>query len=530
MEAWLARATRAPRRACAGGAGRACVALLLTILASLGLVAPSARAMTVEVHGRQIFATGPVVAADYATFADLIARGGTDTVVLVNSPGGDLAAALTVGRLIAARAYKTIVAGSCMSACSILFMGGRERQLADAFRPGLTVIGIHGAARGPNKVLDPRQQPQMFEFYKARIGASFDAELFTKALYEMDDAGAFLRVPDTVRNPRAVPIHCRSALTPTRDCTRFAGRSMQSLGLITTTELAKIELPDAFKVKARLLGRELIDSVPPTPAHVLEFVNTICPTETCRQGVTDWVIRPENRTLALRRDGRSMAANWNRDTPNASLVNAIYSCNHVTGQPIGLCEARMVNNTDVRYLYEDAETGQRDALANLRPPAQKSYAQEESGGPVNWGGQLRTQRLQDLTPQRVEGVRALTTQELAIQLTSSERPALIDVGSGGFVVLPGADTLLGGGMAYEEPAREAEYEKRFLGLLALLAPDKSRPLVFYGKGRDNWMPVNAALRARRAGYTDVAWYRGGLDSWNAARLPTAPLALRAVVN
>jgi len=503
---------------------------VLSLASAAALAAPAVHAMTLEVRDNIVFATGPVVEDDFKKFTEIFAKPGTDTIVFVNSPGGDLNTSLTVGRLIAARNYKTVAAGACMSACSIMFLGGRERRFADAFRPGLTMVGIHGAHRRISKIIDPQFQPQLFAYYKARMGPGFDADAINKALYEMDDPGAFLRIPDSIRNPRAVPFFCRSALTPRRDCINYDGKDALSMGVVTSTEIAKVDLPDAFKVKARLLGKELIDTVPASPVYMVDLVNTICPTEVCKQGVTDWVVRPENRALALRRDGKGIAANWNRDTPITSFVSAIYACNHLRNQPIGLCEARIVNNTDVRFMYEEAESGHREALAQLKPPAQKTYAAEDQGGVPLWGNQLRTQRLQDMTPQRVEGVRNITTQELATLLAAPVRPEVIDVWGGATSVIPGSEVLLYGGNAFDDATRDADYAKRFEGLLAQLAPDKTRPLVFYTKGRDNWMAINAALRALKAGYVDVAWYRGGIDAWNAARLPTAPIAIRAVTN
>jgi hypothetical protein len=47
-------------------------------------------------------------------------------------------------------------------------------------------------------------------------------------------------------------------------------------------------------------------------------------------------------------------------------------------------------------------------------------------------------------------------------------------------------------------------------------------LVFYCLSRECWMSYNAALRAIDAGYTNVLWYRGGLQAWQSAGLPTQP--------
>lgn len=40
-----------------------------------------------------------------------------------------------------------------------------------------------------------------------------------------------------------------------------------------------------------------------------------------------------------------------------------------------------------------------------------------------------------------------------------------------------------------------------------------RPLVFYCLNSQCWMSYNAALRAIRMGYTQVYWYRGGIEAW-----------------
>ena len=45
-------------------------------------------------------------------------------------------------------------------------------------------------------------------------------------------------------------------------------------------------------------------------------------------------------------------------------------------------------------------------------------------------------------------------------------------------------------------------------------------LVLYCQGPQCWMSYNAALRAINLGYKNVLWYRGGLEAWQMAGLPT----------
>jgi PQQ-dependent catabolism-associated CXXCW motif protein len=47
-----------------------------------------------------------------------------------------------------------------------------------------------------------------------------------------------------------------------------------------------------------------------------------------------------------------------------------------------------------------------------------------------------------------------------------------------------------------------------------------RPIVFYCLA-DCWMSWNATKRAASWGYTQLYWYRDGIDAWEAAGLPTA---------
>lgn len=89
--------------------------------------------------------------------------------------------------------------------------------------------------------------------------------------------------------------------------------------------------------------------------------------------------------------------------------------------------------------------------------------------------------------------------------------------------------VLFAGIALENAEQDAALEKRIAALLALVAPDSHAPVIFFCTGRSSWHAVNAALRAKKLGYSRVGWYRGGVESWKAAGLPTATSVLQAVV-
>jgi len=49
---------------------------------------------------------------------------------------------------------------------------------------------------------------------------------------------------------------------------------------------------------------------------------------------------------------------------------------------------------------------------------------------------------------------------------------------------------------------------------------KQIPVLFYCQSPQCWMSYNAALRAIIMRYTQVLWYRGGIEGWKMAGLTT----------
>jgi PQQ-dependent catabolism-associated CXXCW motif protein len=498
----------------------------VTAVVLSALLAASAGAMTIEVQGTAIFASGPVV-DDALRFEQALATPGVDTVVFVNSPGGDLWTGLRVGRLIAERGLRTVTAGQCVSACSIMFMGGRERRFADAFAPNLTYIGLHGAHRVDTRQVDPVLQPQLYAFYRQRMGAAFKTAVVNRALYEMDDAGAMLRVYDNGRDPKRVPVHCRSAQTPRKDCTEFAAEDAVSLGVVTDAALLHVEVPATLQLQPVVFNQRMVGAIGAIQPWLDALAVSACRTDSCRGKLRDWPQQRAHWALATRNAGGWWRVEG-RDTPQQALVQALYRCNHVEAS-VALCDAEAVDGFDARAAQQRAATLHTAALEKLVPPSERFYASEEFGGGFTRAG-LRSQRVNDITPGELPGITTVGTRELATLLKSATPPRLIDVSANPPEALPSALSLWNGGQAFDAQATDAEYDARFRALLALLAPEQSQPVVFYCVSRNCWLSANAAQRAAVAGWRQVRWYRGGLEAWRAAGLPTAPPIVRAVAN
>lgn len=506
--------------------------ILLSLLTLSAISSAPVAAMTIEVHGNSVFATGPVE-DDIVKFEEALATPGVEQVVLVNSPGGDLWTGMRVGRLIAQKQLKTVAAGFCISSCSIMFMGGKQRTFSDAFRPAQTYIGLHGPHDKITKQPMATLTPQVYAFFKQNMGEQFKPEVINKAFYEMDDAGSLLRVFDAERKPEIKPYHCRSSQTLRKDCFEFKEETALTLGVVTSKTLTPITLPESFKVIPKIFGQELVEPfvqiITDLGSYYKALTDKQCTGDNCRKLFENYQKNQENKALALPVNDGGLGTTSNRDTAHNAFIGAIYSCNHLKDKPARLCETVNVNGMDTKSWYAESEESHRLAVEKIIIPSDKFYANEEFRGGSTTATGFRTQKFNDLTPKSLEGIQTYGTQELAKAIKTPTPPAIIDV-SGSNETIPSAHKLVFGGMAYEKAEQETAFEARFAGLLKALSPDVQKPIIFYCLNRDCWLSVNAALRAKKLGYTQVGWYRGGLDSWKAANLPTAKPIVRAVVS
>lgn len=501
---------------------------LMNIFGLLMLLCGSLHAMRLEREGNTLFATGPVE-DDFGKFRAALEVPGLEQVVFVNSPGGDLWTGMRVGRLILDRGLKTVTAGHCVSACSIMFMGGKERTFSDAFRPNLTYIGLHGPASKTTKTVTSDQAPQIFAFFKLAMGERFNAELMNKAFYDMDDAGALLRVFDMARNPKRLTYHCRSQQTQRRDCTDFPDSDALSLGVVTNATLTNVTLPASMQAVSKILGVALDSPIEDKTAFLNAIANKSCTSESCKALVLNYANLKEHSAIVTAVDGPGVGTTSDKDSPNQAAISALFVCNNIKDRPPRLCTLVGVNGFDVRGSVAAARASHESALAALTVPAEKFYGNEQFGGGFTPASGLRTDKYTEATPTKADGIRVIGTQELAVDMKSAQPPVLIDVSALDDVV-PGSLALGFGGVAYGDASKDAPLEQRILGLLKLLAPDTQRPLVFIGSGRDDWRGLNAAFRARKAGYIQVGWYRGGIASWRAAGLPLVKVIVTAVAN
>jgi PQQ-dependent catabolism-associated CXXCW motif protein len=124
------------------------------------------------------------------------------------------------------------------------------------------------------------------------------------------------------------------------------------------------------------------------------------------------------------------------------------------------------------------------------------------------------------TPTSIPGAQLITTKGLVGLVQGKQAPYFLFDVLGGPEVLPGAIPSVW--MAQPGTFND-QMQQQFAQVMQQGTQGrKDTVLIFYCLSNHCWMSYNAALRAANAGYTNVLWYRGGIEAWKAAGLPTQP--------
>jgi PQQ-dependent catabolism-associated CXXCW motif protein len=163
----------------------------------------------------------------------------------------------------------------------------------------------------------------------------------------------------------------------------------------------------------------------------------------------------------------------------------------------------------------------RSTLAALTL-ADTPYAEEATDWKVKPRATLLPGGYHSRTPATVAGARVIGTAALKTMIVDDPRLVLLDVVMGDpHDSVPSAVWLkdAGTGRSFDDTVQAT----LSAALDRLSGGDRSRPVALFCLSVECWLSYNATLRAVHLGYTNVYWYRGGLDAWTAAGLPLAPV-------
>ncbi|MEQ8179275.1 MAG: rhodanese-like domain-containing protein [Amphiplicatus sp.] len=134
--------------------------------------------------------------------------------------------------------------------------------------------------------------------------------------------------------------------------------------------------------------------------------------------------------------------------------------------------------------------------------------------------QLHAGAMHGPTPASIPGGQVVTTKGVIDLIQGTQVRGLIFDVLGGPETLPGA---LAAAPASQPGSFNDQTQQEFGGFLQQQTQgNKQTPLVFYCQSTQCWMSYNASLRAINMGYTNVLWYRGGIEAWKMAGQQTQP--------
>jgi PQQ-dependent catabolism-associated CXXCW motif protein len=138
--------------------------------------------------------------------------------------------------------------------------------------------------------------------------------------------------------------------------------------------------------------------------------------------------------------------------------------------------------------------------------------------------QLHSGEMHSPTPASIPGGQVITTKGLVELLQGGQVPVLtLDVLGGSEMIrnaqhaVPAAQA---GSFNDQTQQQFGQYLEQATG------GNKQYPIVLYCLSPHCWMSYNASLRAIALGYTNVLWYRGGIEAWKQAGLPVQSTAQR----
>lgn len=239
-------------------------------------------------------------------------------------------------------------------------------------------------------------------------------------------------------------------------------------------------------------------------ASQLPFVN-----QEAKDRFSRYVAAKTNKAYAISASG---AWAWvdNKDTEDAAKSGALERCEK-SSMP---CTIFSVND---RMVWDIERTPEKLAASR----GLNGFGREKTDFGIQPITTPRRSNYHDRTPLIVEGVPTIDTPALKKMLDEAPGLLLVDVlGGNGHQTLPGATWLgspAGEGLLF--PVDQARFEAV---MTRLTKGDKAKPIVYFCQSYECWLSYNAVLHAKKAGYTNVIWYRGGVLAWIDAGFSRVP--------
>jgi hypothetical protein len=276
----------------------------LTVAALLMLASLTAAALDVVVDGDRLILSGPISLSDSVTYREATRDAKFGTVILVNSPGGSIDVAFEIAEDVAARGADTVVAGFCQSACTFIFVAGRNRTMSDAWPAGLTRLGVHGTYDRVTGMAS-RDRARVFAHYRRYIGDRFDAGVFDRAI-NVDAREEFVHFYHPVYFKGSVTQICDGSPNPgSVACKPLPGKDAYGVGLLTSLQLTPLKLPSKYEYQDLVLGFPIAKAAPVSTEQLAAACKGV---PACLQSLQRYATRAGEKAWAVTASGKTGVA------------------------------------------------------------------------------------------------------------------------------------------------------------------------------------------------------------------------------
>ncbi len=281
---------------------------LVAVSLVLSVIAPGAIAMDFKRVGNTLILSGEVVARDLDRAKVEFKTAPTIThVVLRNSMGGNSWTGYRLGELFRENGVTTAVSGHCISSCSRLFLGGKQRMFSDDYPASLTFVGFHGhydfgklntqavekddLARWTIKYTDGKVDPKLLQRWMRIERRAGDARFYPAAVTAFWKDASFL---------------CEGTESSRPTLCEQLGTTALAQGIVTTTQLYS-------SVDAATLPFKKREAKYPTTAHATLTDASKLPNASAalRKDYAQFIASSLPRAFAVSANGKQWAWNAN---------------------------------------------------------------------------------------------------------------------------------------------------------------------------------------------------------------------------
>ncbi len=270
--------------------------------------------------GHTLILSGEVVARDLdRAKAEFKTAPAITHVVLRNSMGGNSWTGYRLGELFRENGVTTAVSGHCISSCSRLFLGGKQRMFSDDYPLSMTFVGFHGhydfgklntqavekddLARWTIKYTDGKVDPKLLQRWIHIERRAGDARFYPAAVTAIWRDASFICTGTESSRPA--------------QCERL-GTSGLGQGIVTTTQL--YSSPDAAMLPFKKREAKYPTTTYATLTDASKLPNASI---ALRKDYAQFIASSLPRAFALSANGKQWA--WNAND-SQSAERAIQRC------------------------------------------------------------------------------------------------------------------------------------------------------------------------------------------------------------